>query len=60
MTTAEAKKDQRRLPCSSITTHVDVEVERDSQVLPVTEAEVVYVGVVRSTPERKPKPLLEK
>jgi acyl-CoA thioesterase YciA len=49
-----------RIGRTSITMHVDVEAERDSQVLPVTEAEVVYVGVDLSTPERKPKPLLEK
>ncbi len=47
-----------RLGRTSITMHVSVEVERLGQVLPVTEAEVVYVGVDLSTPERSPRPLL--
>jgi acyl-CoA thioesterase YciA len=47
-----------RLGRTSITMHVSVEVERAGAVLGVTEAEVVYVGVDLSTPERRPKPLL--
>ncbi len=47
-----------RLGRTSITVHVNVEAERGGQVLQVTEAEVVYVGVDLSTPQRKPKPLL--
>jgi acyl-CoA thioesterase YciA len=43
---------------TSITMHVQVEVERGREVISVTEAEVVYVGVDLTTPERKPKPLL--
>jgi acyl-CoA thioesterase YciA len=47
-----------RIGRTSITVQVSVEAERAGQVLPVTEAEVVYVGVDLSTPERRPKPLL--
>ena len=47
-----------RLGRTSITMNVRVEALRSNQVLPVTEAEVVYVGVDLSTPERKPRPLL--
>ncbi len=47
-----------RLGRTSITMHVNVEVERDAGVVQVTEAEVVYVAVDLSTPERRPKPLL--
>jgi acyl-CoA thioesterase YciA len=43
---------------SSITMHVDVEAERGQQILHVTEAEVVYVGIDPSTPARRPTPLL--
>jgi acyl-CoA thioesterase YciA len=34
-----------RIGFTSITVHVHVEAERDGQVLPVTDAELVYVGV---------------
>ncbi len=47
-----------RLGRTSITMHVNVEAERDAGVVQVTEAEVVYVAVDLSTPERRPKPLL--
>ena len=47
-----------RMGRTSITVQVRVEAERFNQVLHVTEAELVYVGVDLSTPERKPKPLL--
>jgi acyl-CoA thioesterase YciA len=47
-----------RIGRTSITMHVGVEVERGSEVLRVTEAEVVYVGIDPSTPERRPVPLL--
>jgi acyl-CoA thioesterase YciA len=47
-----------RLGRTSITVHVSVEALRGPQVLQVTEAELVYVGVDLSTPERRPKPLL--
>jgi acyl-CoA thioesterase YciA len=43
---------------TSITMQVCVEAERDGQVLPVTEAEVVYVGVDAATTERRPVTLL--
>jgi acyl-CoA thioesterase YciA len=44
---------------TSITMQVRVEAERGKEVLHVTEAEVVYVGIDPSTPQRRPKPLLE-
>ena len=47
-----------RLGRTSITVQVSVEAERGAEVLQVTEAEVVYVGVDLSSPERRPKPLL--
>jgi acyl-CoA thioesterase YciA len=47
-----------RLGRTSITIHVSVEAERAGQVLRVTEAELVYVGIDLSTPERRPRPLL--
>jgi len=50
-----------RLVCmgrTSITMQVFVEVERGENVLQVTEAEVVYVGIDSHSPERKPLPLL--
>ena len=43
---------------TSITMHVSVEAERGEEVLQVTEAEVVYVGIDPSAAERKPTPLL--
>ena len=48
-----------RLGRTSITVHVDVEAERGGKRLRVTEAELVYVGVDLTTPDRRPKPLLE-
>jgi acyl-CoA thioesterase YciA len=47
-----------RLGRTSVTVHVSVEAERGQQVLQVTEAEVVYVGIDATSPERRPKPLL--
>jgi acyl-CoA thioesterase YciA len=47
-----------RIGRTSITMHVWVEAERGQEVLQVTEAEVVYVGIDPNTPERKPTPLL--
>jgi acyl-CoA thioesterase YciA len=47
-----------RIGRTSITMNVRVEVDREGQVLHVTEAEVVYVGIDPSTPERRPVPLL--
>jgi acyl-CoA thioesterase YciA len=43
---------------SSITVHVAVEAERGTEVLQVTEAEVVYVGI--DPDSRRPVPLLRK
>src|SRR5216683_2990909 len=43
---------------TSVTVHVSVEAERGQQVLQVTEAEVVYVGIDPTSPERRPKPLV--
>lgn len=43
---------------TSITMQVTVEAERGDQVLHVTEAEVVYVGIDIRSPERRPLPLL--
>jgi acyl-CoA thioesterase YciA len=43
---------------TSITVHIHVESERGQEVIPVTEAEVVYVGIDPTTPERRPRPLL--
>ncbi|HEY7307915.1 MAG TPA: hotdog domain-containing protein [Gemmataceae bacterium] len=47
-----------RIGRTSITMQVCVEADRGEDVLQVTEAEVVYVGIDPSTPERKPIPLL--
>ncbi len=47
-----------RLGRTSITMHVCVEAERGQEVLQVTEAEVVYVGIDPNTPERRPTPLV--
>jgi acyl-CoA thioesterase YciA len=47
-----------RMGRTSITMHVCVEAERGQQVLQVTEAEVVYVGIDPNTPERRPTPLM--
>src|SRR5689334_6664870 len=44
---------------TSVTVKVTVEAERGAQTIHVTEAEVVYVGIDPTTPERKPKPLLD-
>jgi acyl-CoA thioesterase YciA len=43
---------------TSITMQIRVEAERGRDVIRVTEAEAVYVGVDLSSPERKRKPLL--
>jgi acyl-CoA thioesterase YciA len=47
-----------RIGRTSITMHVQVEVDRGDQVLQVTEAEVVYVAVDQTGPNRQPVPLL--
>jgi acyl-CoA thioesterase YciA len=47
-----------RIGRTSITMHISVEAERGRHLLPVTEAEVVYVGIDPNSPERRPVPLL--
>ena len=47
-----------RIGRTSITMQVNVEVDRGEEVLQVTEAEVVYVGVDGTYPHQKPAPLL--
>jgi acyl-CoA thioesterase YciA len=47
-----------RLGKTSITMSIVVLVDRGSQVLQVTEAEVVYVSIDPSDPKRRPIPLL--
>jgi acyl-CoA thioesterase YciA len=47
-----------RIGRTSITMHVDVEVEREGNVLHVTEAELVYVGVDPNSAERRPVALI--
>ena len=43
---------------TSITVLVVVEAERGTETRRVTEAEVVYVGIDSTSPDRRPKPLL--
>src|SRR5436309_926455 len=47
-----------RLGRTSITMQVRVEVERGTEVLHVTDAEVVYVAIDPGSPGRRPIPLL--
>jgi acyl-CoA thioesterase YciA len=47
-----------RVGRTSITMQVLVEAERNGEVHQVTEAEVVYVAIDPTTPERRPVPLL--
>jgi acyl-CoA thioesterase YciA len=47
-----------RIGTTSITMQVQVEVERNQEVLQVTSAEVVYVGIDSNTKERRPQPLV--
>jgi acyl-CoA thioesterase YciA len=49
-----------RIGRTSVTMHIDVQAERGTDTIGVTEAEVVFVGVDTSLPvaERKPMPLL--
>ena len=47
-----------RIGRTSITVQVNVEVDRNKEVLQVTEAEIVYVAIDPSTSDRKPRPLL--
>jgi acyl-CoA thioesterase YciA len=47
-----------RIGRTSITMQVSVEVERGQETLHVTEAELVYVGIDPTSPDRRPVPLL--
>ena len=47
-----------RLGRTSITMHIRVEADRGTDVLHVTDAEVVYVNIDPDAPERRPVPLL--
>ncbi|MCS7014530.1 MAG: acyl-CoA thioesterase [Gemmatales bacterium] len=47
-----------RIGRTSITIHVDVEVERDGKVVKVTEADVVYVAIAETPEGRRPVPIL--
>jgi acyl-CoA thioesterase YciA len=47
-----------RVGRTSITMQVSVEAERGGEVLQVTEAEIVYVGIDLMSPGRRPTPLL--
>lgn len=47
-----------RIGRTSITMHVNVEAERGSDMLQVTEAEIVYVNVDAHSAERRPVPIL--
>ena len=47
-----------RIGTTSITMQITVEAERADQALLVTQAEVVYVGVDPTSPERRPVPLV--
>jgi acyl-CoA thioesterase YciA len=49
-----------RIGRTSITMQVSVEAERGNQTLHVTEAELVYVGIDPTSPDRRPIPLLRK
>jgi acyl-CoA thioesterase YciA len=42
---------------TSVTVHIDVVAERGVDVISVTEAEAVFVGVDLATPDRRPIPL---
>jgi acyl-CoA thioesterase YciA len=47
-----------RIGRTSITMHVAVEAERGTEVLQVTEAEIVYVGINPASTDRQPIALL--
>lgn len=49
-----------RIGHTSITVHINVIAERGAEIIPVTEAEGVFVGVDLSSPERRPVPLFLK
>jgi acyl-CoA thioesterase YciA len=46
-----------RIGRTSITVHIDVIAERGADLIPVTEAEAVFVGVDLTSPDRRPVPL---
>jgi acyl-CoA thioesterase YciA len=43
-----------RMGRTSVTVHIDVIAERGAEIIPVTEAEAVFVGVDLATPDRRP------
>ncbi len=45
---------------TSVTIHIELNVERGAETIHVTDAEAVFVGVDLSTPDRKPVPLFPK
>jgi acyl-CoA thioesterase YciA len=47
-----------RMGRTSVTMQVSVEAERGHQVVPVTEAEVVYVSIDLTSADRRPVPFL--
>jgi acyl-CoA thioesterase YciA len=47
-----------RIGRTSITMQVSVEADRGKEVLQVTEAEIVYVAIDPTSPDRRPVPLL--
>jgi acyl-CoA thioesterase YciA len=52
------KTSLTRFGRTSVTIHVIVEAERGTDVVPVTEAEVVLVGIDPDSVDRRPVPLL--
>jgi acyl-CoA thioesterase YciA len=49
---------RKRIGRTSITMQVSVEAERGTELLHVTEAELVYVGLEPDGPDHRPRPLL--
>jgi acyl-CoA thioesterase YciA len=48
-----------RLGRTSITIEVSVDAQRGKEILHVTDAEVVYVNIDPTSPERRPRPLFD-
>ncbi len=49
----------KKIGRSSVTVQVEVEAQRGKEVISVTQAEVVYVGVDLTSPDRATKPFFE-
>jgi acyl-CoA thioesterase YciA len=47
----------KRVGRTSVSVHVVVETERDRHTVKLTEAEVVYVSIDETGPERRPRPI---